>query len=60
MRKNIVLMVLMSFMFVVGLQVAEPVAAASLKVIDNAYTKFKDGNTWLHTSGQPIKMGKTT
>ena len=44
MRKNIVLMALVSFMFIIGLQVAEPVAAASWKVIDHGSDKFRQGN----------------
>ena len=58
MRKNIVLMVLISFIFVVGLQVAEPVAASSLKVIDKAYTKWKDGNTTVTYKWTAYKNGE--
>ena len=44
MGKNIVLVALISFMFVIGLQVAEPAAAASLKVIDHSSIKIKEYN----------------
>ena len=45
MGKNIVLVALISFMFVIGLQVAEPAAAASLKVIDHgSYNNLGDNN----------------
>lgn len=58
MRKNIVLIVaLISFMFVIGLQVAEPVAAASWKVIDHDSTKFKDGNTTVTYKWTTYKKG---
>ena len=43
MRKNIVLMALMLSMFV-GLQVAEPAAASSLKVVDHGSLKLHNGN----------------
>jgi hypothetical protein len=58
MRKNIALIALISFMFVIGLQVAEPVAAASLKVIDHYSTKFKDGNTTVTYTWTTYKNGE--
>jgi len=42
MRKNIVLIAAILSMFVFSLQIAEPVAAAKLKVVDHGSTKFKD------------------
>lgn len=48
MNKNIVLMALMVSMFVFGLQIAEPAAAASLKMIDHGSMNIKqhtDNNT---------------
>ena len=58
MRKNVVLMALISFMFVIGLQVAEPAAAASLKVIDHGSTKFKEGNTDITYKWTAYKKGE--
>jgi hypothetical protein len=51
MKKNIILMTLIIFMFVFGLQIAEPAAAASLKVVDHGSVKFKDykNNTCTYT-----------
>ena len=43
MNKNLVLMALMMSMFVFGLEIAEPAAAASMKVVDHGSVKFKDG-----------------
>ena len=50
MGKNIVLVALISFMFVIGLQVAEPAAAASLKVIDHGYYKLDNNGTYKWTA----------
>ncbi len=58
MRKNIVLVALISFMFVIGLQAAAPISAASLKVIDHDFTKFKDGNTTVTYKWTTYKKGE--
>lgn len=42
MNKNLVLMALMMSMFVFGLEIAEPAAAASMKVVDHGSVKVKD------------------
>ena len=49
MRKNSLMIVLMLSMFVFGLQIAEPAAAASLKVVDHGSIKFKDPNNYNST-----------
>lgn len=50
MNKNLVLMALIMSMFV-GLQIAEPAAAASMKVVDHGSIKLKDyyGNPYTFT-----------
>ncbi|MBI5679436.1 MAG: hypothetical protein HZC47_00850 [Methanobacterium sp.] len=47
MKKNIVLIAGIVFMFVIGLQLVEPVSAAKLKVVDQGTTTLNDpsGNT---------------
>lgn len=42
MRKNVLLIAAILSMFVFGLQIAEPVAAASYKLVDHGSIKFKD------------------
>lgn len=42
MNKNLVLMALVMSMFVFGLEIAEPAAAASMKVVDHGSVKIKD------------------
>ena len=44
MNKNVLLMALVMSTFVFGLQIAEPAAAASLKVIDHGSYNFKEKN----------------
>lgn len=51
MRKNLALVALISFMFVFSLQIAQPVSAAKLKVVDKGsftedYGYGKCTNTW--------------
>ena len=49
MRKNILLIAAILSMFVFSLQVAEPAAAASWKVVDHGSFKFKDSNNSMDT-----------
>lgn len=49
MRKNTLLIATILSMFVFGLQLAEPVAASSLKVVDHGSIKFKDSEDYNNT-----------
>lgn len=49
MRNNVILIAAILFMFVFGLQLAEPAAAANLKVVDHGSIKFKDTEDYNNT-----------